>query len=71
MFVCLCKGLDDKSLEKMRQDGTDTLKKVIKKCGAGGDCGSCAFKINRLLQEGNERDSLTQELAESPVKKAK
>ena len=53
MYVCVCTGLDEKSLKEMSDQGTDTLSKVIKKCGAGGDCGTCAFKINRILKEHN------------------
>lgn len=56
MFICVCTGLDDKALEEMRKEGVNTLKKVIDNCGAGGDCGTCAFKINRYLKDGNDID---------------
>jgi|GEM_PF-727856 len=55
MFICICKGIDEKSLKKMHSEGVDTVAKVIASCGAGGDCGTCAFKINRILQEENQK----------------
>jgi len=66
VIVCICKDLDQDSLEKMRLEGIDTLKKVIKSCGAGGDCGTCAFKINRYLLDKAEE----QETEETVIKKA-
>ena len=56
MFICICTGLDEKKLKELCQEGTDTLSKVMKSCGAGGDCGTCAFKINRLIKQYKSED---------------
>ena len=60
MFVCICKALDEKSLKELHHKGMDTLSKVIKHCGAGGDCGTCAFKINRILKAETKVQGATQ-----------
>lgn len=57
MFICVCKGLDEKSLREMSKKGVDTLSKVVKSCGAGGDCGTCAFKINRVLKDMKKEEA--------------
>ena len=51
MFICVCKGLDEKTLKEMVAQGTRTVSDVVASCGAGGDCGTCAFKINRFLKD--------------------
>ena len=51
LFVCICQAMDEESLKKLHKEGVNTLKKVIQHCGAGGDCGTCAFKINRILKD--------------------
>ena len=67
MFICVCKGLDEKSLREKCDQGIDTLSKVVKDCGAGGDCGTCAFKINRILKEIEKSPEATED-KEIPLK---
>ena len=54
MIVCLCKGVSDRTLEEVIDEGANTLKAVQKKCGAGGDCGSCRFHIAKMIAEQAE-----------------
>ena len=63
MFVCICKALDEKGLKELHRKGVDTLSKVIQHCGAGGDCGTCAFKINRILKEESSLPIVEEDVA--------
>lgn len=54
MIVCLCHGVSERTLEKVIDDGATSLKAVERKCGAGGDCGSCHFQIAKMIVEKSE-----------------
>ncbi len=57
MIVCLCHGVSERTLEEVIDEGATTLKAVEKKCGAGGDCGSCRFHIAKVIAERAEKDA--------------
>ncbi len=66
MYICLCKGIDEETLQQYKKKGLDTLQKVSKHCGAGADCGTCAFKINRILKAEDENE-LKPDLSKNPA----
>ena len=49
MFVCLCKGVSDKQIRKLLEEGAVTLKDVMCASDAGRDCGSCVCDIKQML----------------------
>jgi bacterioferritin-associated ferredoxin len=49
MFVCLCKGINDRTIRGLVRSGHTTLKDVMRKCQAGTDCGACVCTIRELI----------------------
>jgi bacterioferritin-associated ferredoxin len=54
MYVCLCKGVSDRTVKACIREGADTVSEVGRACGAGTDCGSCRGMIRDLLEEHEE-----------------
>jgi bacterioferritin-associated ferredoxin len=50
MIVCLCRGLSDHAIHaRLHAGGVSAARSLIDACGAGGDCGSCAWMLEALL----------------------
>jgi bacterioferritin-associated ferredoxin len=54
LIVCLCKGLCEKKLGKVIDEGASTVREVGRRCGAGTDCGSCRRQIAELIGARSE-----------------
>ncbi len=54
MYVCLCKGVSDKTIRGCIRRGASTVGEVGRACGAGTDCGSCRGMISDLIDEEHE-----------------
>ena len=51
MIVCLCRGLSDHAVRaRMTAGGAESARSLIEACGAGTDCGSCAWMLESLLE---------------------
>lgn len=50
MLVCLCKGVSDKTVRWLVQNGCG-VKGVMTKCRAGTDCGTCISELKALVEE--------------------
>lgn len=50
MVVCLCKGVSDKTIRGLVQNGASTLREVALACRAGTDCGSCVCQVRELIE---------------------
>ncbi len=50
MIICVCHGVCDKELTAVIASGADSVEKVERQCGAGGDCGTCRPDIERLIE---------------------
>lgn len=61
MIVCLCKGISDKKIRWLIQNGSTSVKDLMSSCQAGGDCGSCILQMKELIskesQELHETDA--------------
>jgi bacterioferritin-associated ferredoxin len=59
MFLCLCRGVTDRTVQKIIDEGATTVAEVGARCGAGTDCGSCHEAIEERLELslGNGSDS--------------
>lgn len=51
MLVCLCKGVSDKKIRWLVQNGATCLRDIMATCQAGSDCGSCVCQVRDLIQE--------------------
>lgn len=51
MFVCLCRGVSDRAVQDVIDQGARTVAEVGAGCGAGTDCGSCHETIARMIAE--------------------
>ncbi len=60
MIVCLCKGISDRTLEKIIDEGADSVAAVGRRCGAGTDCGSCKRHIAEMVAERCEDEAPAQ-----------
>lgn len=60
MIVCCCEAVSDKKILNVIQEGACSVDDVTRRCGAGGDCGSCRRIIGEMILEhhGNQKDSL-------------
>jgi bacterioferritin-associated ferredoxin len=51
VIVCLCHAVCERQLEELVEKGeATTAAEVEKRCGAGGDCGSCRQDIERIIE---------------------
>lgn len=51
MLVCLCKGVSDKTVRWLVQNGSTCCKDVMAKCRAGTDCGTCVPHLKALIEQ--------------------
>lgn len=57
MYVCVCHALNDKSLEKLIDEGQNNMKKLMRCSGAGSDCGSCIGDVKKLLGQRDRENT--------------
>jgi bacterioferritin-associated ferredoxin len=51
MYVCICNAVTVSEVRCVIEGGARTVEAVTAACKAGGDCGSCTRRIERLLDE--------------------
>lgn len=49
MYVCLCKGITDKDLERVVDAGANSLRSARKMLGVSSVCGSCASQATEII----------------------
>lgn len=49
MFVCLCKVVTGRQIERAIHEGAETVSDVGASCGAGTGCGACQEQIGEIL----------------------
>lgn len=64
MFICVCKAVTAQKLKQTIKEGNSSLESVIQSCGAGGDCGSCRFKVHKMINEHVDESAPTEDKAE-------
>jgi len=50
MIVCMCRAVTLRTVRAAIESGADSLEAVERRCGAGGDCGSCREEIADVLR---------------------
>lgn len=61
MLVCHCKGINSATILKIIDDGSRTIKQIMKQTRAGTECGGCRPTIKEILNE-KMSESKNQEL---------
>jgi bacterioferritin-associated ferredoxin len=51
MYVCCCRAVTKRHVEKVIDEGATTVDDVTRACGAGGDCGACCGMIEEMIEE--------------------
>jgi bacterioferritin-associated ferredoxin len=52
MIVCSCRGLSDHAIRaRLHAGGVGAARQLVDGCGAGADCGSCAWMLEALLDD--------------------
>lgn len=49
MIICVCKSVTSKHIDEILAEGVHSKEEVVQRCGAGTDCGSCQFKLQKVL----------------------
>lgn len=57
MYVCLCKGVSDRTVLATIRAGACSVAEVGRRCGAGSDCGACRGTIRDMIEEHEESES--------------
>lgn len=57
MVVCLCKGVSDKTIRELVDQGATSVKQVMASCKAGSDCGTCICHVKELFETLKSRKS--------------
>jgi bacterioferritin-associated ferredoxin len=59
MLVCLCKGVSDKKIKSLVENGASSLREVMTTCHAGMDCGSCVCALREIVRQTMEHAATT------------
>jgi len=51
MIVCICNNVNSSTIETAIENGANSVEQIRECTGAGGCCGKCQFKVNRVLQD--------------------
>ncbi len=50
MYICVCKGITQNDIQEFIENSSIASPEEAEKvCGAGGDCGACRVKLERLF----------------------
>lgn len=50
LLVCSCFDVRESTVREVVDQGADSLVEVTARCGAGGGCGACHVRIERVLR---------------------
>lgn len=62
MYVCVCKKVRERDLEKHLKASGSSLFDIQKSCGAGTECGSCVNRLKCYLEAASPVESESAEL---------
>jgi len=58
MIVCLCRGVNERTIQSAIQRGAETVDDLTAACGAGGGCGACRNAIACLIEKHSDSNVL-------------
>mgnify|MGYP005838674863 FL=1 len=56
MIVCHCRGVTDRQIKRVVQEGAVSAREVAQATGAGMRCGGCRSNVNRVVSQSVERE---------------
>jgi bacterioferritin-associated ferredoxin len=51
MYVCICKGITDRDIQRAAECGARTVRDLRRELGVASDCGKCASCAREVLCE--------------------
>ena len=51
MYVCLCMEKTEDDINKLIEEGFDTIQKLVPETGVTAGCGACRFMIQKMIDE--------------------
>ena len=57
MYVCHCKAVTDRTIDRVIREGACTTRDVGRACGAGTECGSCLPELRRRLSAARQEQT--------------
>lgn len=59
MIICICKGLDDKTLKKIIKENKcpNLVEKIVQETEVTKDCGACKDCVVKIVNENNPQKS--------------
>jgi bacterioferritin-associated ferredoxin len=60
MYVCVCKAITSSDVEVAISQGASSVAEVTRACRAGGDCGTCHARIDRMIEQRRECSGVIQ-----------
>ena len=69
MIVCICKGLSEQAIRDMVEEGHGSVQQLSSACGAGSECGSCRFRLNKLVKESSAEPAIAESAASYKTRK--
>ncbi|RUO79764.1 (2Fe-2S)-binding protein [Idiomarina tyrosinivorans] len=68
MYVCLCKGVTDKTIRKaVAEDGVTSIRELRQQYGVASQCGCCKQCAKQVLAEALAEQGSTPRSGETPV----
>jgi bacterioferritin-associated ferredoxin len=62
MYVCICHGITEKTIQKAARSGVTTLSQLANETGATSGCGSCADMAEDILRSQSQQPDFLQVL---------
>jgi bacterioferritin-associated ferredoxin len=57
MYVCLCHGITDREILKLRDQGYRSVRAIQAQCNAGANCGACLLQVKEMVSGQNSDES--------------
>jgi len=52
MIICICEGVNDKTIAREITRGACSVRSIQRRCGAGTGCGQCVVDLQQMLRDG-------------------
>jgi bacterioferritin-associated ferredoxin len=69
MYVCLCKGVTERSIRETIANGAETVEEIMLATSAGTRCGTCVPTIAALAEASLERSEADARDAPTPSRR--
>ena len=65
MIVCICNNVNSDAIHAAVDNGAACIDAVRNETGAAACCGKCQFKVNRILQERQQDETVNISVAQA------